>query len=118
VINHAGSAYAAASFTCTVDGLDHLVSDDAAARGIAARQGTYTAMCGHVVYVAALVTSAGPLCPRCARLAQEVPSPVSVPLDQDPGRGRARLARLFSLLSTHSFNQVQAWGTNAVGHDR
>jgi hypothetical protein len=102
VIMHAGSANAASSFTCTVDGLDHLVSDDAAARGIAARQGTYTAMCGHVVYVAALVTCAGPLCPRCARLVQEVPPPVSVPLDQDPGRGRARLARLFGLLSTHS----------------
>lgn len=103
VVKLAGSAYAASSFTCTVDGLDHLVSDDAAARGIAARQGTYTAMCGHVVYVAALVTCAGPLCPRCAQLAQEVPAPASVPLDQDSGRGRARLARLFNLLSTPPF---------------
>src|SRR5579884_1072332 len=102
VVKLAGSACAASSFTCTVDGLDHLVSDDAAARGIAARQGTYAAMCGHVVYVAALVTCAGPLCPRCAQLAQEVRPPVSVPLDRDSGRGRARLARLLGLLTTHS----------------
>ena len=103
MVKLAGSVCPGSSFTCTVDGLDHLVSDDAAARGIAARQGTYTAMCGHVVYVAALVTSAGPLCPRCAQLAQEVQLPVSVPLSRDSGRGRARLTRLFSLLSPHSF---------------
>jgi hypothetical protein len=103
VVRLAGSASAASSFTCTVDGLDHLVSDDAAVRGIAARQGTYTAMCGHVVYVAALVSCAGPLCPRCAQLAHEVQPPASVPLDRDSGRGRARLARLIGLLSPHSF---------------
>lgn len=38
MVNPAGSACAASSFTCTVDGLDHLVSDDAAARGIAANK--------------------------------------------------------------------------------
>ncbi len=97
VVKLAGSVCPGSSFTCTVDGLDHLVSDDAAARGIAARQGTYTAMCGHVVYVAALVTSAGPLCPHCAKLAQEAEPLVSASIGHDSGRGRARLGRLFGL---------------------
>jgi len=59
-----GSAWTGPSLTCTADGLDHLVSADAAAHGIAARQGTYTAICGHLVYVAPLVSSPGPLCSR------------------------------------------------------
>ena len=91
----AGSACVTSSFTCTMDGLDHLVSDDAAMLGIAARQGTYTAMCGHLVYVAALVSSAGPLCPRCVELAQQVQA--TVPPDRNGGRGRARLGRLLGL---------------------
>ena len=92
----AGSA-CVTSFTCTIDGLDHLVSDDAAMLGIAARRGTYTAMCGHLIYVAALVSSAGPLCPRCAQLAQQVQAPVTVPPDRNGGRRRARLGRLLGL---------------------
>ena len=50
----AGSAWTGPSLTCTADGLDHLVSADAAAQGIAARQGTYTAMCGHLVQCLAI----------------------------------------------------------------
>ncbi|HXT45893.1 MAG TPA: hypothetical protein VN748_17560 [Pseudonocardiaceae bacterium] len=96
-VKPAGSACMTSSFTCTMDGFDHLVSDDAATLGIAARRGTYTAMCGHLVYVAALVSSAGPLCPRCAQLVQQVQAPVTVPPDRPGGRGRARLGRLFGL---------------------
>ncbi|MGH3797439.1 MAG: hypothetical protein ACRDSP_21430 [Pseudonocardiaceae bacterium] len=57
------------SLTCTVDGQAHLVSDDAAAAGILAGQGIYTALCGHLVHVAAMASSAGPQCPRCTVLA-------------------------------------------------
>lgn len=54
------------SLTCTVDGLDHLVSDEAAAAGITAGQGTCMALCGHTVHIAPLVCSAGRPCPHCA----------------------------------------------------
>jgi hypothetical protein len=64
-----GSTLGHLSFTCVVDGLSHLVSDDAAALGVAVRRGTYTALCGHLVYAAALVSSAGPLCRRCTHAA-------------------------------------------------
>lgn len=77
-----GSAWTGPSLTCTADGLDHLISADAAAQGIAARQGTYTAICGHLIYVAALVSSPGPLCPRCAQSVTQV----GPPLTGQPGR--------------------------------
>jgi hypothetical protein len=59
-------AFHASSVTCTVDGLAHLVSDDAAVAGIAAGRGVYAALCGHLVHAAAMVSSLGRPCPRCA----------------------------------------------------
>jgi hypothetical protein len=59
------SGFHALPLTCTIDGLAHLVSDDAAAAGVAAGRGTYTALCGHTVHAAALVSSAGRPCARC-----------------------------------------------------
>jgi hypothetical protein len=91
------SVRVASSFTCTVDGLDHLVSDDAAALGIAARQGTYSAMCGHRIYVAALASCAGPLCPCCAQVVHMLQALITVPPDPHGGRGRVRLRRLLGL---------------------
>jgi hypothetical protein len=93
----AGSAWTGPSLTCTADGLDHLVSADAAAQGIAARQGTYTAMCGHLVYVAALVSSPGPLCSRCAQSVTQVETPITGPPGRRGQRERAGLRRLFGL---------------------
>ena len=86
------------SFTCTVDGLDHLVSDDAAALGIGARQGTYTAMCGHLIYAAALASSTGPVCPHCTQAVQHLQSPITV----QPHHRRHRRARLGRLFGRHS----------------
>jgi hypothetical protein len=113
-VNPEGSSCGASSFTCTMDGLDHLVSDDAAALGIAARRGTYTAMCGHVVYVAALASCSGPLCPRCAQAIQQVQAPVTVPPGRHPGRGRARLGRLFNRIMFWHHMAPSAFETNAV----
>jgi hypothetical protein len=90
-------AWRGPSLTCTVDGLDHLVSADAAAQGIAARQGTYTAMCGHLIYVAALVSSAGPLCSRCAQSVTQVGAAVAGQPCRRGQRKRAGLRRLFGL---------------------
>ncbi|MFN2496393.1 MAG: hypothetical protein ABR608_10880 [Pseudonocardiaceae bacterium] len=59
------SGFHALPLTCTIDGLAHLVSDDAAAAGVAAGRGTYMALCGHTVHAAALVSSAGRPCARC-----------------------------------------------------
>ena len=92
-----GSAWTGPSLTCTADGLDHLVSADAAAHGIAARQGTYTAICGHLVYVAALVSSPGPLCSRCAQSVTQVETAVTGQPGRRGQRGRAGLRRLFGL---------------------
>jgi hypothetical protein len=92
-----GWAWRGPSLTCTVDGLDHLVSADAAAHGIAARQGTYTAMCGHLIYVAALVSSPGPLCSRCAQSAPQVGAAVTGPPGQREQRELTGLRRLFGL---------------------
>ncbi len=63
-------AFYTSSLTCTVDGLAHLVSDDAAAEGVLARRGTYAALCGHTVRVAALVSSNGRPCQLCNQQAQ------------------------------------------------
>lgn len=63
-------AFHASSLTCTVDGLAHLVSDEAAAAGVVARRGTYIALCGHTVHAAALASSLGRPCPLCDQQAQ------------------------------------------------
>lgn len=53
--------------TCWGDGLDHLVSDDAYAAGVAAGAGLYLALCGHQVAAQSPSPApAGPPCPRCA----------------------------------------------------
>src|ERR1700753_3847231 len=44
-----------APLPCAVAVLAHVVSDEAAAAGIADRSGTYTALCGHRVHAAALI---------------------------------------------------------------
>ncbi|MDP8932412.1 MAG: hypothetical protein M3O70_28655 [Actinomycetota bacterium] len=51
--------------TCSVDGLAHLVSEDALAAGLSAASGLYVARCGHQVAAAPLVSPPGPPCPRC-----------------------------------------------------
>lgn len=96
-VRRAATAHAL-SLTCTVDGLDHLVSEDAAALGIGARQGTYTAMCGHLVYAAALASSTGPVCPHCTQAVQHLQSPITV----QPHHRRHRRARLGRFFGRHS----------------
>ena len=82
----------AAPLTCTLDGLAHVISADAAVAGITAGRGTYTALCGHTVYAAAMICSAGRPCPRCA---QQLAASVAAPVAREPRSGfRARLKRL------------------------
>lgn len=95
-----GPGFHALPLTCTIDGLAHLVSDDAAAAGVAAGRGTYAALCGHLVHAAALVSSAGRPCPRCglyfdALRAEAGVEAVSRRTRRRGGRGRSRLGRLF-----------------------
>jgi hypothetical protein len=59
------------ALTCTLDGLAHVVSDDAAVAGIIAGRGVYTALCGHGVHAAAMICSAGHPCPHCTQQVQE-----------------------------------------------
>lgn len=61
----------ASSLTCTIDGFDHLVSDDAAVVGITIGRGIHPALCGHQIYVAALVSPPGPICPSCVQFTKD-----------------------------------------------
>ncbi|MGH3912221.1 MAG: hypothetical protein ACRDTC_02235 [Pseudonocardiaceae bacterium] len=67
-----------------------MVSDDAAAAGIAARQGIYMALCGHTVHAAAMVSAIGRPCPRCASQVEAIIEP-----RRRRGGGRTRFRRLF-----------------------
>jgi hypothetical protein len=78
-----------------MDGLDHAVSDDDAASGLAAGQGIYTALCGHQIHATALASSAGPSCPRCTQLTHEIqPSTTNPHRHRQHHHQRARLRRL------------------------
>lgn len=91
------------SVTCTVDGLAHLVSDDAAEAGIVTRRGTYGALCGHIVRSVAMVSVAGQPCRRCSLRFDTLRVVVSGQLaTRRPSRGRhARRNRLQRLLDHH-----------------
>ncbi|MBV9058088.1 MAG: hypothetical protein JOZ09_02875 [Pseudonocardiales bacterium] len=93
-----GSQLRTSSFTCTVDGLDHAVSAEAAASGLAARQGIYTAVCGHQVHVTALASTAGPSCPRCAQLLNHIRPPTANPPHHRHRHRRTWLRRLLRAL--------------------
>jgi hypothetical protein len=86
--------FPALSLTCTADGLAHLVSDDAAAAGIAAGRGTYGALCGHTIRVAALVSATGRPCARCALLVEMLERQATLPSRHRRRRGGAWLRRL------------------------
>jgi len=60
-----GSTSRSVRMTCAVDGCDHLVSGQATEAGLAAGQGHYRAVCGHLVVAAALVVPPGPTCRDC-----------------------------------------------------
>ncbi|MGH3923681.1 MAG: hypothetical protein ACRDTT_12575, partial [Pseudonocardiaceae bacterium] len=51
--------------TCTVDGRDHLVSNQAMQAGLAAGHGQYSAVCGHLAVAAPLVVPPGRTCQDC-----------------------------------------------------
>ena len=72
--------------TCAVDGLAHLVSDDALAAGLTASRGFYAARCGHQVAAAPLISPPGPRCPRCVLPASR--GAVGAPRHRRSGRWR------------------------------
>jgi hypothetical protein len=86
------------SFTCTVDKLNHFVSDDAAVLGLAAGRGTYGALCGHLIYTAALASSSGSLCPGCIQTVLNIAPPVTIKHGRQRNHRHSRLGRLFSRL--------------------
>lgn len=53
------------TMTSSLDGRDHLLSQQATTAGLAAGHGEYTALCGRRVLAAALVTPPGPTCLDC-----------------------------------------------------
>lgn len=114
------SAFRALPLTCTIDGLAHLVSDDAAAAGVAAGRGTYAAVCGHMVHAAALVSSAGRPCRLCSLHFDAHQAAV----DAGPGArrahrrrqgGRTRLQRLLGQLRTLVPSESSRRPSDALG---
>lgn len=91
------SGFHASPLTCAVDGLSHVVTDDAAAVGIASRTGTYTALCGHQVHAAALICATGSPCPRCALEVEEQRGTIP-----EQGAGKGGWFRLRRLLGRRS----------------
>lgn len=51
--------------TCSSDGYEHAVADEAIIASKRHRSGVYGAMCGHAVIAQALVAPPGRRCPRC-----------------------------------------------------
>ncbi|MGH3929111.1 MAG: hypothetical protein ACRDTF_03950 [Pseudonocardiaceae bacterium] len=60
-----GTTSRSTTMTCSADGRDHLVSDQATQTGLVAGQGHFLAICGHLVIAAALVVPPGPTCLDC-----------------------------------------------------
>ena len=89
-----GQTFRTLSFTCTLDGLDHFVGDDAPSKS-----GAHTALCGHPIQVVALVSPPGPACPRCTQLVTALRAASSNirPFNQ---RRDGRLRRLLDYLQT------------------
>lgn len=79
-------------YTDQLDGLAHLVTDDAVAAGIASRKGIYQACCGYVVTVTSLTAPDGATCARCLACTRVARTPGRPPAL----RLRALIARLLS----------------------
>jgi len=100
-----GTVFRTSLLTCTIDGLAHLVSDDAAAAGVVARRGTYAALCGHTVHAAALVSAAGRPCGRCAAHFEALRAAMDIAAGTRRTRrarrgARTRLQRLLARIQT------------------
>lgn len=52
-------------FTCGFESIDHAISEDDIATGIAAGSGRYAALCGETVCVASMTCPPGRRCPSC-----------------------------------------------------
>jgi len=57
------------------DGQDHAVTFEEMEAGAVAGQGTYRAVCGHLVLVCAMSTPPGPRCPSCDEHLLTTPPP-------------------------------------------
>lgn len=90
-MNYHGLTFRTWSFTCTIDGLDHFVSDAGPAAGTTGdRSGFYSALCGHLIQVGALVSPPGPSCSRCTQLIGQIRVTSGVPTDRRARGGRLR----------------------------
>ncbi|MGH3932411.1 MAG: hypothetical protein ACRDTF_20825 [Pseudonocardiaceae bacterium] len=99
------------TMTCTVDGRDHFVSNQAMEAGLEAGHGQYTAICGHLAVAAALVVPPGPMCRDCEAALHR-----STTASATSHRRRGLVARLLrrSLRRTDSRSTVA--GSHRAGH--
>jgi hypothetical protein len=61
-----------ATVTSTVDGRDHLISQQLTAAGLVTGHGEYAAICGRLVVAAPLVVGPGPTCVDCETVLHRV----------------------------------------------
>ncbi|MGH3921323.1 MAG: hypothetical protein ACRDTT_00300 [Pseudonocardiaceae bacterium] len=89
--HHPRSSVRPTTLTSTVDGRDHLISEQATAAGLAAGRGAYHAMCGRRVLAALLVVAPGPTCLDCETALHRITTGSST------SRRRGLVARLLRL---------------------
>lgn len=82
-------------YRCTGDSLDHAVTDEAFAQGLELQEGSYLAVCGHVVLIGSCLAPPGPPCVACVAVLRILNRPTNP--TAEPGRHRKahRWCRLF-----------------------
>lgn len=85
-------------YRCVADDLDHAVTDEAFAHGVALHEGRYHALCGHEVFIDSCLVPPGRPCVACFALIRLR----NRPADPTPARHRepSRWRRLFGSLRT------------------
>ncbi|GAB3150176.1 hypothetical protein GCM10027258_47860 [Amycolatopsis stemonae] len=85
-------------YRCVADDLDHAVTDEAFAHGVALHEGRYQALCGHEVFIDSCLVPPGRPCVACLALIRVR----NRPANPTPARRRepSRLRRLFGRLRT------------------
>ncbi len=73
-------------YRCTGDSLDHAVTDEAFAQGLELQEGSYLAVCGHVVLIGSCLAPPGPPCVACVAVLRILNRPINP--TAEPGRRR------------------------------
>jgi hypothetical protein len=87
-------------YRCVTDDLDHAVTDEAFAHGVALHEGRYRALCGHEVFIDSCLVPPGRPCVACFALVRLRNRPAPPVADRARRREPSRWRRLFGRLQT------------------